>query len=61
MGGDDNTPGRMQSIYTASTLRCSEFFLHDINREVEKTYGDKYLGVKFKAIDRLSHYTKVDL
>ena len=58
MGGNDSTPGRMQSIYTASTLKCSEFFIHDINRKVEKTYGDKYLGTEVKTIDRLTHYKK---
>ena len=58
MGGNDSVPGRMQSIYTASTLNCKDYILHDVDRVVEKTYGNKYLGTLVKTIDKLNHYQK---
>lgn len=51
-------PGRMQSIYTSSQLNCHRFILHDIDRIVEKTYGDIYLGEEVKHIDKMNIYYK---
>ena len=44
-GYDDNTPGRMKSIYTASKLvkDSGDVFVHDCNREVEDTFCDNFL------------------
>ena len=44
-GYDDNTPGRMKSIYTASKLvkNSGDVFVHDCNREVEDTFCDNFL------------------
>jgi len=49
-------PGRMQSIYTASTLKCEKYFLHDADRVIECTYGDLYLGKCVETLDRLKYY-----
>lgn len=39
-------PGRMSSIYMASQLVKEDgfIFVHDVEREVEKAYAEKYLG-----------------
>jgi len=39
-------PGRMQSIYTASSLAApgGDVFVHDCDRQVESTYAHTYLG-----------------
>jgi glucuronoxylan 4-O-methyltransferase len=44
-GYEDNTPGRMKSIYEASRLikQGGSIFVHDQEREVERAYGDRYL------------------
>lgn len=55
---DSGVAGRMQSIYTASTLRCTDYILHDINRDVERIYGDKYLGCIDYTLDRMNYYNK---
>lgn len=61
-GFDDNTPGRMKSIYTAALLaqrssNCS-VFVHDCDREVEAVYCDTFLqnGNFLWEVDRLRHY-----
>lgn len=51
-------PGRMQSIYTASQLNCNTFILHDVDRIVEKTYGEIYLGDVITHVDRMNIYRK---
>lgn len=45
-GYNDNTPGRMQSIYTGSQLvkPGGDVFVHDCNREVEDAYCTEFLG-----------------
>ncbi len=45
-GYNDNTPGRMQSIYTGSQLvkPGGDVFVHDCNREVEDAYCIAFLG-----------------
>lgn len=63
-GYNDSTPGRMQSIYTASVLSEKseniDVFVHDCDREVEKVYCDRFLGnMRLVAeFDRLRHYEK---
>ena len=44
-GYDDNTPGRMKSIYTASKLvrDSGDVFVHDCNREVEDLFCNNFL------------------
>ena len=44
-GNDDEAPGRMKSIYLASTLikDGGDIFVHDAHREVEDAYCNKYL------------------
>lgn len=65
MGSNDIAPGRMQSIYTTSILSKKsnniDVFVHDCDREVEKTYCDRFLGnMQLVAeFDRLRHYKKV--
>lgn len=51
-------PGRMQSIYTASQLKCHRYILHDVDRIVEKTYGEIYLGEMVNHIDKMNLYHK---
>lgn len=48
--------GRMQSIYSASTLNCKRYLLHDCDRQVEQIYGDKYLGKCKIQFDKLRYY-----
>jgi glucuronoxylan 4-O-methyltransferase len=47
-GYNDNTPGRMKSIYTASKLAYlsgnTYVFVHDCDRKVEKLYCDSFLS-----------------
>lgn len=45
-GYDDNTSGRMKSIYNASKLvkAGGDVFVHDCNREVEDAYCREFLG-----------------
>lgn len=44
-GWNDQTPGRMKSIYLASRLvkNSCDIFVHDCNREIEDNYCNKYL------------------
>lgn len=61
-GYSPKTPGRMQSIYTASVLakknNNSHVFVHDCNRPAEKAYCDKFLQqyTFITEIDKLRHY-----
>ena len=62
-GTDDDSPGRMQSIYAAYQLSRNhtgtDIFIHDTNRQVEKMYGDFFFGPTIAAsFPRLSHYRK---
>lgn len=44
-GYDDDTPGRMKSIYMASRLvtNSGDVFVHDCDREIEDTYSNHFL------------------
>jgi glucuronoxylan 4-O-methyltransferase len=44
-GWNDQTPGRMKSIYHSSRLikNSGDIFVHDCDREIETVYCDKYL------------------
>ena len=62
-GYEDNTPGRMKSIYESSRLikQGGSIFVHDQEREVEKAYGDRYLQkdnvvAEVKGRATLRHY-----
>ena len=65
-GWNDETPGRMQSIYMSSKLikTKGEIFVHDCEREIEDIYCNKYLKVEnliqeiktFKGNRFLRHY-----
>ena len=67
-GYDDNTPGRMKSIYMSSQLvKCpGDVFVHDCNREIEDIYSHRFLGkdnlrVEVRsAIGYLRHYHLTD-
>ena len=56
------SPGRMQSIYTASVLAsgwCGEthVLVHDCHRAVEAAYSDEYLGDELAdTVHHLRHY-----
>jgi glucuronoxylan 4-O-methyltransferase len=45
-GYTSETPGRMKSIYEASRLvkNGGIIFIHDSERDIERSYGEKYLG-----------------
>jgi hypothetical protein len=54
---DDKTPGRMQSIFMSSSLKCNKgIFLHDVERVIETVYGEKYFGKPTERIDRLNYW-----
>ncbi len=61
-GGHDGRPGRMKSIYTSSVLarRCPnvDVLFHDCDRDVERTYTDRYFGAHLQhhEIGTLRHY-----
>jgi uncharacterized protein (TIGR01627 family) len=62
-GGNDRRPGRMKSIYTAARIaeRCPadvDVLLHDCDREVERVYGDRFLGAErlVEQVGRTRHY-----
>ena len=59
-GSSDLAPGRMKSIFWASILanQNTDIFVHDCNREVEKNYTDRFLGVEnmIESIQRLRWY-----
>jgi uncharacterized protein (TIGR01627 family) len=63
-GWNDQTPGRMKSIYLASRLvkNLGDIFVHDCNREVEDIYSNKFikkdnLKIEVKApVGLLRHY-----
>lgn len=61
----EDQPGRMSSIYMASQLvgRGGYVFVHDAEREVERTYSSRYLGearlveeVRGRALLKVFHY-----
>ena len=59
----DSDPGRMKSIFHASVLAAvgTDVFVHDCDREVERTYCDFYMK-KFDyigCVGRLRHYRKL--
>jgi hypothetical protein len=47
-GFDDETPGRMKSIYAASRLASlgTRVFVHDCERPVENAFTNRYLGTQ---------------
>ena len=63
-GWNDQTPGRMKSIYLSSRLikNSGDIFVHDCNREIEDIYCNKYLKkenlkIEIKAkVGCLRHY-----
>lgn len=57
-GDSPISPGRMQSIYTASKLSYSHILVHDCDRVVEKKACDIFIGNIFHEIGRLRHYQK---
>lgn len=61
----EDQPGRMSSIFMASRLvgRNGYVFVHDAEREVERTYSSKYLGedslveeIRGRALLRVFHF-----
>ena len=55
MGFNRKTPGRMQSIYSASRLRYKHILVHDCNRAIERNYFKKFIGEPDNIIDKLYH------
>ena len=59
-GYEPELPGRMQSIYTARQLASigTDVFVHDIDREIELSYCNRFFSFKDHVIDvqRLRHY-----
>jgi len=51
-----NINGRMESIYTAAKLNYKFCFIHDCERNIERTYANKYFGSSFSAIRKLRIY-----
>lgn len=60
-GMNDDSPGRMKSIFIASILRAADadVFVHDCDREVESSYCARYLGAEHlrEQTGRLNHYS----
>ncbi len=56
-GFDDETPGRMKSIYEAARLVApgGRVFVHDCEREVEDAYTARYLGEERVAVEITGH------
>jgi uncharacterized protein (TIGR01627 family) len=52
--------GRMQSIYAAYLLadKDTDIFIHDYDRDVEKTYSDYLFKTKIEHFHRLAHFKK---
>ena len=57
-GSNRKTPGRMQSIYSASQLNYKHFLLHDCNRTVEQVYFQEFVGKPDHIIGKLFHKAK---
>ena len=55
IGSNGGTPGRMQSIYSASKLKYRHILVHDCNRTVERKYFKKFIGEPDHIIDKLYH------
>ena len=55
MGANGRTPGRMQSIYSASKLNYRHILVHDCNRTVERKYFKKFIGEPDHIINKLYH------
>ena len=62
-GSSDDCPGRMKSIYLAFQLVTSgsSIFVHDCDREIEKTYCDHFFGKhelfnSYSQVGKLRHY-----
>ena len=58
-GHSSTSPGRMQSIYTASTLTYKHILVHDCHRKVEQVYFNKYIGTPTTIVDTLYHYYNI--
>jgi len=54
-GSNRGTPGRMQSIYSASRLNYKHILVHDCNRTVERVYFKKFIGKPDHIIGKLFH------
>ena len=59
LGSNRKTPGRMQSIYSASRLNYKHILVHDCNRKVERKYFKKFIGEPDNIIDKLFHKSLV--
>lgn len=59
-GWNDNTPGRMQSIYAAKLLALSDtqIFIHDCDRYVEDLYSKKMFKSELNSLTKLKHFKK---
>jgi len=59
VGTTDKKPGRMQSIYTASSLasKNTDVFIHDCDRTVEDIYSKAMFSTVIKDITKLRHVT----
>lgn len=57
-GSNRKTPGRMQSIYSASQLSYKHILVHDCNRRVERVYFNNLIGEPDHIIGKLFHKTK---
>lgn len=59
-GWHDMTPGRMKSIFLSSRLAddSSDVFVHDCDRQIEKTYCDRFLKQEnlMAEVGLLRHY-----
>jgi glucuronoxylan 4-O-methyltransferase len=59
-GWNDESPGRMKSIYHSSRLagNSTDVFVHDCDREVEQIYCDRFLGEENlnAEVELLRHY-----
>ena len=58
-GNKTNSPGRMQSIYTAWSLasKNTDVFVHDCDREVEDLYTKYFFNIKTELV-KLRHCIK---
>ena len=57
-GGNDNRPGRMQSIYSASKLKYKNVLAHDCDRKVEIVYFNLFIGKPTHIQNRIFHFKK---
>ena len=60
VGTTDKKPGRMQSIFTASSfaLDHTDVFVHDVDRTVEDVYTREMFSTIIKDLTKLRHLKK---